>query len=119
MHLQAVFDKEQRKAGAGWTPSSLFSFSEETRLECAESKRVRYTTTPATTWAIPVPVDCATNKAEVAAHKAKIASAKAAPATAATGSTLVIDGEPQKKKKKPDEDAVLPIVPFDKCLEVR
>ena len=117
LQLQAVFDKEQRKTSAGHSPRSLFAFSEETRLECAESKRVRYSTTPAAHWALPVPVDCATNKAEVAAYKAKLAAATAP--TAATGAKTDTDGEPQQKKKRPDVDAVHPTVPFAKCLEVR
>ena len=117
--LQAVFDKEQRKFGPGESPSNLFAFSEETRLECAESKRVRYSTTPAAHWALPVPVDCAINKAEVAAYEAKLAAATATAPTAATGSTAESNGEPQQKKKKPDADVVHPIVPFTKCMEVR
>ena len=116
--MQAVFDKEQRKFSADGSPSGLFTFSEETRLECAESKRVRYRTTPTAHWALPVPVDCAVNKAEVAAYKAKLASSSGTAPTAATGVTAVADDEPQQKKRRPDLDAVHPIVPFAKCLEV-
>ncbi|CAM9831562.1 unnamed protein product [Heterosigma akashiwo] len=83
----------------------LFAFQTEDRLECPETRSVRYTAGPENTLLLDVPEEAAVNQAEVAAYRAAVAAREEAAAAAGT---------------RPDLEGleeVKPLVPWAACLE--
>lgn len=84
--------------------SSIFEFTTETRLECHETRRVKYLSgkkSIANTLELRIPMDAAVNRDEVERHnESKRARVEENPAAA-------LD---------PDDDVKL-VIPFERCLE--
>ncbi|XP_069988102.1 ubiquitin carboxyl-terminal hydrolase 5 [Penaeus vannamei] len=79
-------------------PGNCFKFEVEDKFVCSASNKVRYVTRPDQYLPLPVPVDEAVNKEEVAAYQARKAEAQA--------SQVVMQPEEQVRAK----------IPFDVCL---
>jgi hypothetical protein len=93
---------------AGVPTSAYFTAEIEQRLECMESKQVRYTSSSLPVIGLNIPVDRAVNKPDVDAYQAK-KRAKVEP----------VAGGAAESSSVAEETAapVVPRVPFDACIE--
>lgn len=96
MHLMQLVEKNSRLLGT--CPSNCFKFLIEERIECDESRMVRYSERSEFVMALPVPYDYATNLQAVHEYEAMKEKAK-------------------KDKTVNVEDVVRANVPFRVCLE--
>eukprot|EP01128_Nolandella_sp_AFSM9_P000933 TRINITY_DN1105_c0_g1_i2.p1 TRINITY_DN1105_c0_g1~~TRINITY_DN1105_c0_g1_i2.p1 ORF type:complete len:826 (-),score=182.12 TRINITY_DN1105_c0_g1_i2:103-2445(-) len=68
--LDGIHKAERRADGGSESdPSLIFGFHEEERLECSQSKTVRYQWPSAQGLTLPIPLECSLNAAEVAAYE--------------------------------------------------
>lgn len=87
--------------------NSCFTFDLQQRLECDASHQVRYTTQGGeNTLALEIPLDKAINRAEVRAYEDSQQAEEANPVKKA------------KKEDKEDKEVVVPIIPFQACLDL-
>lgn len=99
LHLLSTIEQTQRTAPPGLTnPAHCFKYQTEERIECVVSGKVRYSKREDKLLALPVPMEMATNKSEVAAWEARKKELAA-----------------QKLRINPD-DVVRARVPFPVCL---
>jgi len=96
LHLMSIIDRNEHKNGV--SPSGCFKFMVEERIECQQSKQVKYTKRSDYVMSLPIATDMATNKSEVKAY------------------------EERKEKNKQDRnvevgDVVRAKIPFSVCLE--
>mmetsp|Transcript_62 Transcript_62/g.92 ORF Transcript_62/g.92 Transcript_62/m.92 type:complete len:885 (-) Transcript_62:589-3243(-) len=102
--------------------SSSFLFGFEDRVQCLESGRVSYVRREENALQLDIPLEAATNKAEVEAYKereAKRARLKEEQAAAYIGQNDV-EGGPTAvvvAQEQGQEEPVIPKVPFAACLE--
>ena len=69
-YLLEFIDRKERVANSGKpSPSQAFKFRVEDRIECDISHQVRYTSRLDNVLSLPVPLEAATNKAELAAYE--------------------------------------------------
>ncbi|XP_077509583.1 ubiquitin specific protease 5 isoform X1 [Amblyomma americanum] len=68
LHLLELVERNCRNE---LNPADCFKFEVEERIQCTESKKVRYTQRTDWLLALPVPLHCATNKQEVDAYESK------------------------------------------------
>ncbi|XP_064384127.1 ubiquitin carboxyl-terminal hydrolase 5-like [Halichondria panicea] len=97
LHLLALIDKNQRTKPGTLNAVDSFRFQTEERIECVASGKVRYSLREDNLLPLPVPLDTATNLAEVAAWEDK-------------------KKELEANKHNPN-DIVRAKVPFTACLE--
>ncbi|XP_052081738.1 ubiquitin carboxyl-terminal hydrolase 5-like [Mytilus californianus] len=96
LHLVNLLERNTRGTD---NPADCFKFNVEDRVECLQSKKVKYTNRDDFMLSLPIPMEAATNKDEVAAYEARKAAA-----------------ESQGKKLDP-KDLVRPRIPLVSCLE--
>ncbi|XP_012275287.1 ubiquitin carboxyl-terminal hydrolase 5 [Orussus abietinus] len=74
LHVINLLDRNSRD----WpNPAECFKFKVEERYQCCGSNKVKYTYRPEYSLPIPIPLDAAVNKDELAAYEAKIKEAEA------------------------------------------
>lgn len=101
----------------------------EDRLQCVESKQVRYRTTTELIWKVIVPKEAAINSSEVSKYEAaqqqqKVKKQKLVEEEGGEGKTAGgTEGEGGEDKPSPSptpvdvqQEEVIPIIPFDACL---
>lgn len=97
LHTLSLLEKMAKKNKID-NPGHQFQYMAEERIECQETKHVRYTNRPDYALALPVPIECATNKDEVAEYEKR--------------------KEANKKDVKVEVGQVIRSkVPFSACLE--
>ncbi|PIK38550.1 putative ubiquitin carboxyl-terminal hydrolase 5 [Apostichopus japonicus] len=97
LHLYSLVERNSR---GQVNPCEALKYEIEDRIECGQSKQVRYTRRSDYVFSLPVAVEAATNKDEVAAYEAKLEELKAEAG----------DGKPSKPAPRLK-------VPFTACLE--
>lgn len=65
-----LIERHEHAKGEKQDPSRLFQFNVEDRLQCTSSMQVRYSHAEQNMLSVPIPLDMAVNKAEVAAYEA-------------------------------------------------
>ncbi len=111
-HLLEVMARAERSAGARLpgaadAPSSkLLEFAIETRIECTESHRVTYKPEATTVLSLEIPLEAATNKAEVEQSKEREQKRQ----------KLKVEGEAAAAGKGEEDERVIPRVPLAACL---
>jgi len=68
LHILSLLEKMTKKYNIN-NPAHQFQFIAEERIECQETKHVRYTNRSDYAISLPVPMECATNKSEVAEYE--------------------------------------------------
>lgn len=96
LHLLSLLQRHSRQT---WNPADCLRFSVEERIQCTESRGVRYTTRPEHHLPLPVPIHAATNQDQLREYEEKRRQAEA------TGQRL----DPSQ--------LVRPHIPFQACLE--
>ncbi|XP_054724568.1 ubiquitin carboxyl-terminal hydrolase 5-like [Uloborus diversus] len=96
LHLISILERHARSRE---NPADALKFEVEERLQCGKSAKVKYTTRTDYLLSLPIPLDAATNKDEVALYEAKKAE------ILARGDKLNL------------EDLVRPRIPLQACLE--
>ncbi|XP_065842340.1 ubiquitin carboxyl-terminal hydrolase 5-like [Oscarella lobularis] len=71
LHLLNMIDRFEHASPGIVNPVDSFRFEVEERLECGSSGCVRYTSRSDTLWSLPVPLEAAINKEDVAAWEVK------------------------------------------------
>ncbi|XP_063057989.1 ubiquitin carboxyl-terminal hydrolase 13 [Engraulis encrasicolus] len=89
---------ERNSAGAE-NPSDVFRFLVEERVQCCQSRKVKYSQRTDYLLQLPVPIEAATNREELIAYEAKRVEAE-------SQGSLVPPGEPVRAR-----------VPFSSCLQ--
>ncbi|CAH1772608.1 unnamed protein product [Owenia fusiformis] len=74
LHLFSLIERNSR---GSVNPTDAFRFSVEERIQCSQSKKVRYTNRDEFILELPIPLEAATNKAEVQAYNEKKAELEA------------------------------------------
>ena len=121
-HVLEQLEKAEKAAG-GWKQeevgagvpkflSKMFSFVGRTRMVDDQTGKVRYQDQETLSLDLPIPLEAATNKAEVQEYEAKVAADEAAKAAAETSGS-----EQKKPRTEPKREVVVPHVPFDACLQ--
>ncbi|XP_055335096.1 ubiquitin carboxyl-terminal hydrolase 5-like isoform X2 [Paramacrobiotus metropolitanus] len=72
-HLLTMIERNNRTG----SPSECFSFKLEERFQCLQSNKVRYVSRSDYVWAVPIPMEMAMNKHELAAFEERKAAAAA------------------------------------------
>ena len=67
LHIMNMIDRHSRHQ---LNPTECFKFKVEERYQCSRSKKVKYTYRPEYLLPLPIPLESATNKEEVAAYEA-------------------------------------------------
>nr|XP_039271949.1 ubiquitin carboxyl-terminal hydrolase 5-like [Styela clava] len=96
LHLLCLIERNSRLLGA--SPSNYLKFLIEERIECVQSKKVRYSTKPEYILDLPIPCHAAINKNEVEKYEAK--------KKAAEKDKSIVVGEQVRLE-----------IPFTSCLE--
>eukprot|EP00755_Sulcionema_specki_P034796 Sspe_Gene.103641::Locus_79475_Transcript_1_1_Confidence_1.000_Length_2558::g.103641::m.103641/K11836/USP5_13, UBP14; ubiquitin carboxyl-terminal hydrolase 5/13 len=100
-HLMDVLMRNEQRAGSRLNlpqTSSLFKFLKEERLQCGESKKVRYSSAQALSLDLPIPLSEAANKEAVDEYKEREAK------------------KAKLDEKGEEEKPVVPSVPHTACL---
>uniref|UniRef100_A0A8C5CWW1 Ubiquitin carboxyl-terminal hydrolase n=1 Tax=Gadus morhua TaxID=8049 RepID=A0A8C5CWW1_GADMO len=69
--LQHVITLVERNSGGSENPSDVFRFLTEERVQCCQTRRVRYNQRVDYVMQLPVPIEAATNREELLAYEAK------------------------------------------------
>jgi len=116
-HLLDTMSRAERAAGdrlggaAGVATSHYFNATVETRIECGESKQVRYKSTKMPVIGLQIPMEAADNKPEVEAYQAaKRAKTEADPAADAAAAAAAATAAAS-------DAAVVPRVSLQACLD--
>jgi hypothetical protein len=125
------------KRGVGGKVTSLFKLQLEDRLECDATKKVRYSRRCETVLSLPIPVEEATNKAEVDAYterqhkRQKLDTGADEELAAALAMSMKDEGgaddvamaeakeskeEGKEAKGEDEEEKVKPVIEFESCL---
>lgn len=88
--------------------ASLFKFKFEDRVECLASHKVKYVPRDDTFLQVQIPLEAATNTSQVQEYQASSEQKR---------QRLDGAGDGAASKTEKDETKVLPIVPFDACIE--
>lgn len=97
LHLINLIDRNSVNQG---NPHDAFKFKVEERVQCTESKMVKYSHRPENLLALNIPLEAAINKEEVASYEAKKAEAESS------------------GKKFETENLIRPKIKLFSCLEV-
>ncbi|XP_072040059.1 ubiquitin carboxyl-terminal hydrolase 5-like isoform X2 [Amphiura filiformis] len=96
LHLVNIV--ERNSVGSN-NPCDCFKFEVEEKIQCVQSKNVRYKNKTDYLLALPIPMEAATNKAEYAAFEEKRKELEA------------------KKERVDPREVVRPCIPLDACLQ--
>nr|CAB3267567.1 ubiquitin carboxyl-terminal hydrolase 5 [Phallusia mammillata] len=69
LHILSIMERSEHKNGATLPPGDAFKFMVEERLECQQSKQVRYSKHPDYIFSLPILCDMATNKDDLKAYE--------------------------------------------------
>lgn len=96
LHILCQIERNSRLLGV--SPSNSFKFLTEERIECVQSKMVRYSTKPEFIMALPIPIQAALNKDEFEKYEARKRDAE-------KDKGIVVGGQVRLQ------------IPFSSCLE--
>nr|CAG4714026.1 unnamed protein product [Naegleria fowleri] len=113
-YLLQLIEREDKRVGFENSITHLFNFKVEERIECSESKKVKYTHRKDNLLSLPVPLSAATNKAEYEefCKREKEREAK----EKELGVVQNVNSRPLGTTSEKKE-VVRPKVPLSKCLE--
>jgi ubiquitin carboxyl-terminal hydrolase 5/13 len=109
-HLLTLIERDERKTNPSSDVSKILQFDVEERIECSESHAVKYTHMLNNVLSLPIPVEQASNLAEVKAYQERKKKEEEEKATTASQST-------QATQTVPKEEPVRPRLTLDACFE--